>query len=113
MVLRDETQHRRRQPPGRRVRPDLPHVHREDRAAGLLDPFHDLGLHGERPDEPVEVRDDDDVRLARLDELDGATEARALRERRAAGDVELLDRVDERQPVALCDRLDTLGLFPW
>ena len=90
---------------------DLPDVDREDRAAGPLDPLDDLGLHGERPDEPVEVRDDDHVGLARLDELDGAAQPVALRERRAAGDVQLLDRVDELEPVALADRPDTLGLL--
>jgi hypothetical protein len=36
-----------------------------------------------------------------------------LRERCATGDVQLLDRVHQLEPVALCDRPDTLALFSW
>ncbi len=66
MVLGDRAEHRRGEPavPAVSAR-DLADVDGEDRPAGLLDPLDDLGLHRERPDEPVEVGDDDDVRLAR------------------------------------------------
>jgi len=95
----------------RRVRPDLRHVNGEDRAAGCLDPLDDLRLNRERPHQAVEVRDDDDVGLPLLDELDGATQPVTLRERRPARHVQLLDRVHEPQPVALHDRPDTLDLL--
>ena len=52
-----------------------------------------------------------DVGLPRLDELDRAPEPGPLRERRAAADVELLERLDELEPVALAGGPDTLGLF--
>ncbi len=107
----DRAQHRPREPlAGAAVR-DLPDVDGEDRAAGPLDALDDLGLNRERADEPVEVGDDDDVRLASLDHLDGAAEAGALRERRTAGHVELLERVDQLEPVALAGRGDTLALL--
>ena len=74
VVLGDHPEHRRGEPLRRGVRADLPHVDREDRAAGLLDPLDDLGLHGKRADETIEVRDHDDLGLACLDHLDGAAE---------------------------------------
>ena len=47
----------------------------------------------------------------RLDQLDRAAQAVALAERRAAGDVELLDRLHQLEPVALTRGGDTLGLL--
>jgi hypothetical protein len=62
----------------------------------------------------IEVGDHDDFCLPSLDKLHGATQAMMLREREgAAGDVQLLDRVDELQAVALGYRPDTLGLLAW
>ena len=80
---------------------DVADVDGEDRAAGPLDPFDDLGLDGERADKPVEVGDDDHVRLASFDHLDGAAEPGRGSERCPTGDVELLEGVDQLEPVAL------------
>lgn len=46
---------------------DATDIDGEDRAARGLDPRDDLGLYGERPDEPVKVGDDDDFGLPCLD----------------------------------------------
>ena len=83
----------------------------EDRAACSFDAADDLGLNGERANEPVEVRDDDDVGLPRFDHLDRAAQSVALLERGAAGHVQFFDRVDELEPVALASGPDTLGLL--
>jgi hypothetical protein len=100
VVLADGAEHRAREPlPGAAVR-DLADVDGEDPAAGLLDSVDDFRLDLERADESVEVGDDDHVRLASLDHVDGAGEPGPLGERSAAADVELLERVEERQPVA-------------
>ena len=96
VVLGDHSEHRRAESQRRgRVRADLTDVDRDYPAAGRLDPLDDFALHRQGTHEPVEVGDDDDVRLAGLDHLDRAPEPSTLRERSAAADVELLDRLDE------------------
>ena len=48
----------------------------EDRPAGLFHPLDDFPLHLERAHEPVEVGDDEGVRLAGFDELDRTAQPR-------------------------------------
>ena len=96
--------------PARAVR-DLADVDGEDRAAGVLDAVDDLGLYRERADEPVEVGDDDDVRVAGLDELDGAAEA-VTRSSGAPPETSSSSSVSMRSSaVALAGRGDTLALL--
>jgi hypothetical protein len=64
-------------------------------APPALDPLDDLALCGERADEPIEVRDDHDLGLAGLDQLDRLAEPVATLERRSAGDVGLVAGGDE------------------
>jgi hypothetical protein len=110
MELRNHPEHRRGQPTAGGVGADLPHVDSQDRAASVLDAVDDFALHGQRPDEPVEVGDDQHVRLAGLDELDSATQAGTAFEGCAAGHVELLDRVNELEAVAVAGLFDAATL---
>jgi hypothetical protein len=111
MVFGDGAEHRPGEPLTRAPVRDLADVNGEDRPASALDTIDDLGLDGERADEAVEVRDHDDVRAALLDELDGPPEAGALGKRRATLDVQLVEDVDEREPVTVAGRGDTLALL--
>src|SRR5262249_49365183 len=111
MVLGDHSEHRRREPARSSIGAYLADVDGDDRATRLLDPLDHLALDGERPDEPVEVGDDDHVGLAGLDALDRLAQAVTPLERGTAGDVRLVERRDERQPVASAGLLDTLGLL--
>src|SRR5262249_32832680 len=85
----------------------------KDGAAGCLDTRDNLGLDAERADESIEVGDNDHISLASLHEFDGPAEARPFLEWRPARNVELLDRVNELEPVTLARRTDTLGLLGW
>ena len=65
----------------------------------------------QRPDEPVEVGDDDHLGRARLDEPERLSQTWPLLDRRASGDVQLLEGLDELESVALAGIGDTLALF--
>jgi hypothetical protein len=110
-VLGDGAEQGSREPLPRAAVRDLADVDGEDRATRALDPLDDLGLDAERADEPVEVRDHDDVGIAGLDHLDRAAKAGTLLERGAAGDVELFQCLDEVKAVTLAGCRDTLTLF--
>ena len=90
---------------------DLPHVDREHLSAGLLDSAHDLALGSQRAKQSIEVRGDDNIRLARLDSLDCSPQAGPAVERGATAHVELVEGLDERQPVALASGRDPLALL--
>ncbi len=101
------------QPPGR----PCPRAPRRRRRRGSrrrpLDPLDDLVLHGERADEPVEVRDDDHVGVA----ASTSSTARRSPGGCASGvppDTSSSSIVSTSfKPVALRDRLDTLALLSW
>jgi hypothetical protein len=111
MVLRDHSQHPRGEPRAGRGRGDFADVEREHASARGLDALQDFSLYDERADEPVEVRDDEDGRLAALDSLDGLAESRALRERSPAAHVLLFEHADEREPLALAVLADPRDLL--
>jgi hypothetical protein len=90
---------------------DLADVDGEDLPAGSLDPLDDFRLDAERPDEPVEERDDEHVDLVLLDEFDRAAEAGPMFEGGAARRVHLLDRFDEFEVVVGARGADTFSLF--
>jgi hypothetical protein len=83
----------------------------EDAAARLPDARHKLALDENRSDEPVEVRGDDDVRLAMLDHLKRGGESGALGERLAAGHVQLLEDLEELRSVAFAGGYDPVALL--
>lgn len=98
--------------PARRGRlGDLADVDGAHLASGILDPADDLALHAQRPDQAVEVGDDQDVGVAGLDRLDGAQQANAVLERRAAAYVQLVDRLDQLEPGAVAGRGDSVALL--
>ena len=70
-----------------------------------------LALDSERADETIEVGDDDHAGFACLQHRDCTAHARTAIEWRTAGDVRLLQRVDELEPVALAGGPDTLSLL--
>jgi hypothetical protein len=93
--------------------PALPFVTRPTSMASTLparalDAGDQLVLHAQGAHEPVEAGGDDDVGLARLD---GAAQPRAPFERGRAGDVELVDGLDEHHPVALAGGGHTIALL--
>ena len=82
---------------------DLPEVSGEHLAAGRLDAVDDLALHLDRPDEPVEVGDDEYVGAPVLDGFDGGEQSRTFGERLAPAHVQLVVRLDQLQPLAFAE----------
>ena len=71
----------------------LERAHDHGRQVGVG--FEKLGLHAQRPDEPVEVGRDDHVRVARLDGLDGGAQTGTAVERGPARHVQLVQHVEQ------------------
>lgn len=111
MVFGDHPQHRRGEPARRRVGANLPYIERDDATACPLHSLEDFPLQGKRAHEAVEVGNDEDLRLACLDHLDGSAQPRSVLERCATGHVEFLHDLDERKVVVLTSRPDTLALL--
>ena len=111
MVLGHQTHHGRREPARRGVAAYLADVDGDDRAARTLAPLQDLACTRERPDQPVEVGDDQHVGLAVLDQLDRPQQTVPTLQRRAARTFDFAERLDELQLVALARLLDPLPLL--
>ena len=106
LVLSDGQQDRPHHPAGRAIAEVL--RSRPDPPAGALDPLErvDCVLHA--PAEAREVPHGDPTHLAALHHLDRAVPAAPRRV--AARSVELLDHLDDVEPLASCDGLDLLAL---
>lgn len=84
---------------------------REQLAARRLDASDDLALDPQRPEQPVEVGDDDDARLTVLDRLDRSAQPFASIQRHPAGDVDLLMDCEQLPSLTLAVGSDTIPLL--
>src|SRR5262245_45176215 len=90
---------------------DVPNVECTDLSTGFLDAVDDPGLHGQRADQPIEIRDDHAVGTTALHQFHGWSKAGPLFQRRLSLDVEFLVHRDELDTLRVAPLLNLLALL--